>query len=45
MTDQKKMGTRELVSAVIAGAMVLTAVIYWIIQIQGVLEMFKLQGG
>jgi len=45
MTTPKKMSTRELVSAIISGAIVLTAVVYWIIQIQGVMEMFKLESG
>jgi hypothetical protein len=45
MNDKQKMSTREFVSAIISGAIVLGAVIYWIIQVQGVLESFKLEGG
>lgn len=45
MTEPNKPSTREIVTAVIAGAIVLAAVVYWIIQIQGVLEVFKKIGG
>ena len=45
MTEQNKTSKREIVSAVIAGAIVLTAVIYWITQIAGVMEMIKLANG
>jgi len=45
MTEQNKPSTREIVSAAIAGAIVLTAIIYWIVQIAGVMEMIKLANG
>ena len=46
MTEPKKASTREIVTAVIAGAIVLGALVYWIIQIQSVLEVFKqINGG
>jgi hypothetical protein len=44
MAEQRKTSVREIISAVIAGAMVLTAIIYWIVQIQSVLELIKLAG-
>ncbi len=45
MTSDNKTTTREIVSGVIAGTMILTAVVYWIIQIQGVMEMLRLAAG
>jgi hypothetical protein len=45
MTEPKKMSTREVIAAVVSGAMVISAVVYWIVQIDGVLEMFELAKG
>jgi hypothetical protein len=43
MTEAKKVTkTREVVSGAIAGAIVLTSIIYWIIQIQSVMELLRL---
>ena len=45
MAEEKKISsTRETISAVIAGVMVLVSIVYWIVQIQGVMEMLKLAG-
>lgn len=43
MSD-KKMSTREVVSLVISAAVVITAVIYWITQINGAAEMIEKAG-
>jgi len=43
--DKKVSSTRETIAAVIAGGMVLISIIYWIVQIQGVMEMLKLAAG
>ena len=45
MNYQKKMSAREVVAVVISSATVLGAIVYWWIQIDGVLEMFKLANG
>jgi hypothetical protein len=46
MTQQKKVSsTRETLSTVIAGAMVIATAVYWIIQIEGAMEMMKLAAG
>jgi hypothetical protein len=45
MTEQQKMSTREVVAVVISGVMVITAIAYWIVQIDGVMDMFKLAAG
>jgi hypothetical protein len=45
MTDQKKMSRREIATSVISGAILIAAVVYWIIQIDGVMEMMKLARG
>ena len=34
-----------MIAAVVSGAIVLTAVVYWIVQIDGVLDMMKLANG
>ena len=45
MTDEKKASsTREIIAVVISGAMVLTSIVYWIIQIQSVMELLRLAG-
>ena len=43
--EPNKMSPRELIAAVISGVMVVTAIVYWIIQIDGVMEMIKLANG
>lgn len=45
MTPSNKPSTREIVSAIISGAIVLGATIYWIVQIRGVMEMLRLARG
>jgi hypothetical protein len=45
MNDQKKMSTREIVAIVFSSATVLGAIVYWWIQIDGVLAMLKLANG
>jgi hypothetical protein len=40
-----KISTREKVAAVVSGAIILGAVIYWIVQIIGVMEILKLADG
>jgi hypothetical protein len=45
MIKQKQIGKRELFAVVISSAMVITAIVYWIIQIDGVMAMFKLAAG
>ncbi len=45
MGTDKKFGTQETVAAVVSAAIVLTAVVYWIVQIKGVMEMLKLAYG
>jgi len=42
MHDKKQISPREIVAIVISSATVLGAIVYWWIQIDGVLEMFKL---
>jgi len=39
------MGIREKVAAAVSAAIILTAAVYWIVQIQGVREMLKLAHG
>jgi hypothetical protein len=45
VSTEKKFGAQEMIAAVIFGAIVLTAVVYWIVQIDGVLDMMKLANG
>jgi hypothetical protein len=42
--DQKK-SSRELIALVVSSAIVLTMVVYWIVQINGVRQMFNLASG
>lgn len=39
------MGTLEKVAAVVSAAIILTAAVYWIIQIRGVMEMLEMAHG
>ena len=43
MSDEKS--GLEKIAAIVGGAIVLSAIIYWIVQIRGVIEMFKLESG
>jgi len=45
MSDQQKISTREIVTVAVCGAIVIDAIIYWIIQIDGVMEVLKLAAG
>jgi hypothetical protein len=45
VSKEKNLGTREKIAAVISAAIVVTAVVYWIVQIKGVMEMLKLAYG
>jgi hypothetical protein len=39
------MGIREKIAAVVSLAIILTAAVYWIVQIRGVMEMLKMAYG
>ena len=45
MGESKGLGTREKIAAVVSAAILLTFVVYWIIQIDGVMDMLKLANG
>jgi hypothetical protein len=45
MSDKKTFGTRETIATVVSAAIVLTILVYWIIQIDGVMDMLKLANG
>jgi hypothetical protein len=45
MGELKSLGTREKIAAVVSAAILLTFVAYWIIQIDGVMDMLKLANG
>jgi hypothetical protein len=45
MGETKGLGTREKIAAVVSAAIVLTFVVYWIVQIDGVMDMLKLANG
>ena len=45
MTESKSLGTREKIAATASIAILLTFVVYWIIQIDGVMDMLKLANG
>jgi hypothetical protein len=45
MSAERKASMQEKIAAAVASAIVLTAIVYWIVQINGVLEMFKLAAG
>jgi hypothetical protein len=45
MTDPKQTGTIEKVAAVSAGAIIISAVVYWTIQVVGMLEFLELAYG
>jgi hypothetical protein len=45
MGEAKGLGTREKIAAVVSAAILLTFVVYWIIQIDGVMDMLKLANG
>ena len=44
MSD-KQSKLQETIAAVVSGAIVLGAIIYWIVQISGVMEMMRLANG
>lgn len=43
--NRKKMDRRELVTLTVSLAVVVTAVIYWSVQVSGVMEMLKMAYG
>jgi hypothetical protein len=45
MTNGTTLSTREKVAAIISGAIIIGAIIYWIVQIIGVMEILKLAYG
>lgn len=45
MSFWKPLDWRERIALIISVAATLTAIVYWIVQIQGVREMFKLTHG
>lgn len=45
MTLKKELGTREKIAAVVAGAIILSAVIYWGYQFVGMLEFLEMAYG
>jgi len=45
MGKEKSIGTREKIAAVVSAAIILTLVAYWIVQIDGVMEMLELANG
>jgi len=45
MTAEKKFDTREKIAALVSAVITVAAVVYWIIQIAGVIEMSKLASG
>jgi hypothetical protein len=45
VATEKKFGAQEMIAAVVSGAIVLIAVVYWVVQIDGVLDMLKLANG
>ncbi len=45
MNSEKSFSTREKIAAVASGAIIIGAIIYWIVQIIGVMEILKLAYG
>lgn len=45
MADSKQIGMMEKIAAVSAGAIIISAILYWTIQIVGVLEFLELAYG
>jgi hypothetical protein len=45
MNSEKSFSTREKIAAGVSGAIILGAIIYWIVQIIGVMEILKLAYG
>jgi hypothetical protein len=45
MSNQNNSGAQEKLAAIISAAIVLTAVVYWIVQIKGAMDMLKLAYG
>ena len=45
MSKETSLSTREKIAAVVSGAIILGAIIYWIVQIIGVMEILKLAYG
>jgi hypothetical protein len=45
MGESKGLGTREKIAAVVSVAILFTFVVYWIVQIDGVMDMLKLANG
>jgi hypothetical protein len=44
-SNDKSFSTREKIAAAVSGAIILGAIIYWIVQIVGVIEILKLAYG
>jgi hypothetical protein len=42
MGEEKTTGLQEKIAAVVSAAIVLTLIVYWIVQIDGVMDMMKL---
>jgi len=45
MSNSPKVSTREVVTIAICGAIVIDVIIYWAVQIDGVLDVLKLAAG
>ncbi|MGQ9427322.1 hypothetical protein ACXYTJ_14210 [Gilvimarinus sp. F26214L] len=45
MSNESKLSTMEIVAAGSSAAIVLTALVFWVIQIQGVMEMLEMAYG
>jgi hypothetical protein len=45
MAETKGLGTREKIAAAASAAILLTFMVYWIVQIDGVMDMLKLANG
>jgi len=45
MGTEKNFGTQEKIAAVVSAAIILTLIVYWIVQIDGVMDMLELANG
>ena len=45
MGQSKGLGTKEKIATAVSAAILLTFIVYWIIQIDGVMDMIKLANG
>jgi len=45
MSEEKNLGRQEKIAVAVSAAIILTVVVYWIVQINGVMDMLKLANG